>query len=84
MLYESDINRLLTQWESDLDKHSPDYKLAIRDCIYDIKCLIDKQFAEEALAEESFEQQFAEMEKDPKFWSTYYEQMFNCNGLLTF
>lgn len=74
MLYESDLNTLLTQWEVRLDKQSSDYKDCLRDCIYDLKSLIDRNFADELLASEAFEQQLAEDERD---WEAYF------NNLLT-
>lgn len=62
MLYESDLNKLLGQWTERLDFQTAkqEYKDAVRDCIYDLKCLLDKNFEEEALAEEAFEQQLAD------------------------
>lgn len=60
MLYTSDINQLLTRWEAGLSQHSPDYKIGVRDCIYDLKRLIDADFVEEILEKESFEQQLAD------------------------
>lgn len=68
MLYESDISQLLTRWEAGLDKQSPDYKIAVRDCIYDLRMLVDKQFQEEAMAAESFEQR---LEEDKAFTRTW-------------
>ena len=47
MLYNSDINSLLSQWESSLSNHTPDYKIAVRDCIYDLKTLMDRITDEE-------------------------------------
>lgn len=62
MLYDSDLNQLLTQWSERLGFQTAkqEYKDAVSDCIYDLKCLIDKGFEEEALANEAFEQQLAD------------------------
>lgn len=60
MVYENDINKMLSQWQSGLVNQSADYKVAVMDCIYDLRCLMDKQFAEEALARECFEEQLAD------------------------
>lgn len=80
MLYESDISQLLTRWEAGLDKHSSDYKIAVRDCIYDLRGLIDKQHEEESIcANEAFEQQ---LEQDAQFWNDYYNAFLNNDGLM--
>lgn len=64
MLYDSDINGLLSQWEARLNcpesDDSPSYKDALRDCIYDVKSIIDADFTEEILEREAFEQQLAD------------------------
>ena len=62
MLYDSDLNALLSQWEERLSYQTTEqpYKDALRDCIYDVRMLIDKQFQEEALAKEAWEQQMAD------------------------
>ena len=62
MLYESDINNLMTQWEERLCflGVSQSYKDGIRDCMYDLKTLMDKNLEEEALASEAFDQQLKE------------------------
>ena len=62
MLYESDINNLMSQWEERLCflGVSQSYKDGIRDCMYDLKTLMDKNLEEEALANEAFEQQLKE------------------------
>ena len=60
MIYDSDINRLLSQWETRLSHQTPDYKTALGECIYDLKCLMNKSFEEEALASEAFLQQLDE------------------------
>lgn len=70
MLYDSDISNLLSQWQETANRPffpSP-YKDAVRDCIYDLKCLVDKSFEEEALANEAFEQQ---LKKDEECWIEY-------------
>ena len=85
MLYESDISQLLTRWEAGLEKQSSDYKIAVRDCIYDLKGLIDKQQELEAVAveretaNEAFEQQ---LEQDAQFWKDYYNAFLNNEGLM--
>lgn len=62
MLYESDINSLLSQWQERLNFQTAEqpYKDAIRDCIYDVRMLMDENFKEEMLAREAFEQQLKE------------------------
>lgn len=62
MLYESDINNLMSQWEERLCflGVSQSYKDGIRDCMYDLKTLMDKNLEEEALANEAFDQQLKE------------------------
>ena len=60
MLYDSDINGLLSDWEARLSYQTPDYKAALGECIYDLKSLMEKRFNEEALANEAFEQQLDE------------------------
>lgn len=62
MLYESDINNLMSQWEERLCflGISQSYKDGIRDCMYDLKTLMDKNLEEEALANEAFDQQLKE------------------------
>lgn len=62
MLYESDLNKLLSQWTERLGFQTAkqEYKDALRDCIYDVKCLVDKNFEEETLAREAWEQQMAD------------------------
>ena len=60
MLYNSDINGLLSQWKARLSYQTPDYRAALGECIYDLRCLMDKNFQEEALANESFKQQLDE------------------------
>jgi hypothetical protein len=62
MLYESDINNLMSQWEERLCflSVSQSYKDGIRDCMYDLKTLMDKNLEEEALANEAFDQQLKE------------------------
>ena len=70
MLYDSDISDLLSQWQETANRpfFPPSYKDAVRDCIYDLKCLVDKSFEEEALANEAFEQQ---LKKDEESWKMY-------------
>ena len=67
MLYNSDINGLLSQWEDRLKGQSPDYRIAVSDCIYDLKCLMDKQ-----LADEAFEHQ---LEEDSDKWDDYFNNL---------
>lgn len=68
MLYESDVNSLLLQWEAGLDKQEAGYKDGVKDCIYDLQCLMNEHFAEEALANEAFEQQ---LKQDEQLWDEY-------------
>ena len=81
MLYSSDFNGLLARWDAETkDSHrEQSYKDAVRDCIYDLRCMIDDKFAEEMLAQEAWEQQ---MEKDSKIWSNYLENKFVQDGIL--
>lgn len=72
MLYESDINKLLSNWEASLKSHTEDYRIAIRDCIYDLRCLMNKQHDEEMLYEEVVEQQ---LPNDAEYWNSYFEQL---------
>ena len=76
MLYESDINNLMTQWEERLCflGVSQSYKDGIRDCMYDLKTLMDKNLEEEALANEAFEQQLKE---DAEFYRELEEMVKN-------
>ena len=62
MLYSSDFNGLLARWDKETkDSHREQpYKDAVRDCIYDLRCMIDDKFAEEMLAQEAWEQQMAD------------------------
>ena len=76
MLYNSDINDLLSQWESRLRGQSPDYKVAVSDCIYDLKCLMEKNFNEEAEATESFDQSIREGKWDEFFDNLLKDGMF--------
>ena len=59
MLYESDVVSLLSQWQDRLNEHNREqpYRDALSDCIYELNCLMDKNFAEEALAQESYDEQ---------------------------
>ena len=79
MLYESDIANLLSQWQKRLDSNvnGQSYKDCLSDCIYDLNCLIDKNFAEEALANESFEQ---EIKEDDNHWEEYFNSLIE-NGI---
>lgn len=81
MVYESDITNLLNQWQNRTLNCSNDrgYKDGLNDCIYDLRCLIDKNFAEEALANEAFEQQLKE---DAQFWEDYRKAFLVDEGIL--
>lgn len=74
MVYESDISSLLSEWKKMLKDKAiePSYKDAIRDCIYDLNCLIDNNFSQEALAQEAFEQQ---MKEDWDCWQGYFNNL---------
>ena len=74
MLYESDINSLFDKWETHLIDQSQDYKIAVRDCIYDLKCLIDKLDEEEALAHESFQESLKDSEG---FWDEWFDSLIS-------
>ena len=80
MLYESDINKLLGQWTERLDFQTArqEYKDAVRDCIYDLRMLVDKQFQEEVMANESFEQQLKE---DEHLWDEYLSDCYTGDGV---
>ena len=73
MLYSSDINSLLSQWETNMEGQTPDYKDAVRDCIYDLRCLMDKNFLDEAESSDSFEQQ---LKMDEDKWNSYFNSLF--------
>lgn len=61
MIYESDIDGIISKWtDSTAFKTESQYKDAVMDCIYDLRSLMDKNFAEEVLAHEAFEQQLKE------------------------
>ena len=81
MLYSNDFNGLLARWDKETkDSHREQpYKDAVRDCIYDLRCMIDDKFAEEMLVQEAWEQQ---MEKDSKLYSEYLENKFVQDGIL--
>ena len=72
MLYESDINGLLSKWEAHLDSQPSEYKIGVRDCIYDLRCLMDKNHEEEALAQEAFEQT---LKMDEEYWNDYFNNL---------
>lgn len=74
MLYESDVNDLLQQWEDRLSHQSPDYQIALGECIYDLRCLRDKEFEEEI--NESFEQMIKDNDWDGYFKSLLEDGMF--------
>jgi hypothetical protein len=81
MLYESDINKLLSQWTERLTFQTAEqpYKDAVRDCIYDLRMLTDKQFQEECLANEAFEQQLRE---DEHLWNEYLSASYAGDGVV--
>ena len=81
MLYDSDLNKLLDQWIERLSFQTAkqEYKDALRDCIYDLKCLVDKQFQEECLANEAFEQQLKE---DELLWNKYLSGGYAGDGVV--
>lgn len=78
MLYESDLTSLAQQWEqrAKAPRTTGEYKDALMDCVYDLRCLIDKNFAEETLARESFEQQLV---KDAFLFDMYNKKEPNFN-----
>ena len=69
MLYEGDISRLLKQWETRSEQQSADYKVAVKECIYDLESFMDKQ-----LADEAFEQQ---LESDKEYYKELEEVLIN-------
>ena len=77
MLYESDVSDLLEKWKNRLSMIaiSQEYKDGIRDCMYDLKNVRDKQFEEEALAQESFEQRIKE---DASIYDELEQMLNNC------
>lgn len=80
MLYDSDVNTLLSQWQERLSFQTAkqEYKDAVRDCIYDLRMLIDKQFQEECLANEAFEQKLKE---DKELWDNYLSGSYVGDGV---
>lgn len=81
MLYESDLNKLIDQWTDRLGFQTAqqEYKDAVRDCIYDLKMLIDKQFQEEIMSNEAFEQQ---LKRDEKLWDEYISGVYAGDGVV--
>lgn len=80
MIYESDIDELISKWvESPVFKAEPQYKDAVMDCIYDLRKLMDKNFTDEILAHEAFEEQLKE---DSQFWNDYYNAFLNNDGIM--
>ena len=80
MIYESDIDKLINQWvENPVFKSEPQYKDAVMDCIYDLRKLMDKNFIDEILAHEAFEEQLKE---DSKFWNDYYNAFLKNDGIM--
>ena len=81
MLYDSDLSNLLSQWQEIAARPFVDssYKDGVRDCIYDLKCLVDKQFQEECLANEAFEQQLKE---DELLWNKYLSGGYAGDGVV--
>lgn len=63
MLYESDVRGLLQQWEARLNcpeaDDAPEYRDALRDCIFDLNNLLSK-----SIEEELSYQDFLEMQAD--------------------
>ena len=76
MVYESDLNNLLSQWQEITHKPfvDPSYLDGVNDCIYDLKMLVDKQFQEEIMAKEAFEQQ---LEEDKAFYKDLENMLAN-------
>ena len=74
MLYESDVNNLLSQWEQRLSliAISQSYKDGVRDCMYELKTLMNDNFKEETLAQEAFEQKLMDEETD---WKDYFNNL---------
>lgn len=74
MLYESDLTNLLSQWQERLgeNKVEQSYKDALNDCIYDLRTLIDSNFTQEALAQESFMQKLKE---DEATWNDFFQSL---------
>lgn len=81
MLYESELTNLLSQWQERLGTtdNNSSYKDALSDCIYDLRTVIDSSFAEEALANEAFEQSLQENEAQ---WIDYFEDRFIHEGIV--
>ena len=81
MLYESDVSSLLAQWRQRICHLPVDtaYKDGVNDCIYDLQTLMDKQFQEEALANEAFEQQLKE---DEILWNKYLSGGYAGDGVV--
>lgn len=79
MLYDTDINNLLSEWNErlGLSGNSQSYKDALSECIFDLKCAVNKNFEEEALANEAFEQRLEDTERD---WEAYFNNLVR-NGI---
>lgn len=73
MLYESDVSSLISKWETNLSNHSADYGIGVRDCIYDLRTLMDNQ-----LADEAFEEQ---LKVDANVWENYFKELL-ADGIL--
>lgn len=80
MIYESDIDGIISKWlDSTAFKQDQQYRDAVMDCIYDLRKLMDKNFTDEILAHEAFEEQLKE---DSKFWNDYYNAFLNNDGII--
>lgn len=79
MIYNSDVETLLQQWESRIHiaTNSQDYNDGLRDCAYDLRCLIDNNYAEEALARESFDQR---LQKEESILNEFEKYNIQCHN----
>ena len=80
MVYESDIDSVISKWtDSTAFKTESQYRDAVMDCIYDLRKMMDKNFTEEILAHDAFEEQLKE---DAKFWNDYYNAFLKNDGIM--
>lgn len=79
MIYDCDLDNLISQWQQRMTTADSSYKDALNDCIYDLSNLMDKAFEEETLIHDVLEEQIKE---DAKFWEDYEKAFLANNGLI--
>ena len=82
MIYEHDLQELMTQWNSRIksQEYDPSYCDAINDCVYDLKNLISNLSQEEAevcdpfanMSEEELKEVFEDMQANDYLMSEHY------------